>query len=42
MENMKTHRYCKHIKARNSKGFVVQGISFFGLYDAEELERRWE
>ena len=30
------HVYCKHIKDRNIKGFMVKGVSFYELYEAEK------
>lgn len=30
------HVYCKHIKNKNAQGFVVNGIGFKNLFDAEE------
>lgn len=32
---MERHVYCKHIKAKNLRGFVVRGVPFLRLYDAE-------
>lgn len=39
---MGSHVYCKHIKNKTLQGFIVAGIPFKRLYDAEEYCARLE
>lgn len=39
---MRNHVYCKHIKNKNVSGFIVAGIPFKRVYDAEEYCARLE
>ena len=39
---MESHVYCKHIKNKTLQGFMVAGIPFKRLYDAEEYCARLE
>ena len=39
---MGNHVYCKHIKNKNASGFMVAGIPFKRLHDAEEYCARLE
>lgn len=39
---MGSHVYCKHIDNKNIQGFIVKGIGFKKLFDAEEYCARLE